>query len=437
MINFTAQQLDNGYLNRTPKWQFILICLLYPIWGAIASLNDILITQFQFLFSLTNLECSFVQIAYFAGYFLTAIPASRMIKQTSYKFTIVVGLLVIIFGSMLFLPAAHLAVYVYFLISLFLIAVGLSFTETAADTYNVLLGNEKQRSLRLNIAQTFLPIGSVVGILLGQYLIFSKGLNLKVKLASLSESNRLVFIKTELLRTLQPYKYLLIVLIILLMLYLVTKFPQCKPQKVTQPQSLFTTVKTLLKNKSFVFGLFTEFMYVSLEVSVWTFVIRLVLYLNPVITEQNASTYAIYAYIAFFFGRLIADKLIQHFNEMKVLLVYCMLGFITIIYIVMVKNISAIYAAVLVSGIMGPGYATIYAETLGYVKNPANNETAGALIVMTLIGGAFGPFIQGWIADITGSISISFVYHLLTFGTMIGFSIYSIKQKKENYNDRK
>lgn len=113
--------------------------------------------------------------------------------------------------------------------------------------------------------------------------------------------------------------------------------------------------------------------------------------------------------------------------HLKVLLWYSVLGFIAIGTMMIDRNFSGVYIAILVSGLMGPGYATIYTETLGFIEDPHQTETAGAMLVMMVVGGGVWPAIQGWVADITGSMTISFAVHFFTFGAMIIYAYYYIK----------
>lgn len=433
-IKFRGHELETGYMDKTPILQFVLVSLLFPMWGAAASLNDILITQFKTIFNLSNFASAYVQSAFFLGYFIMAIPASYLIKKTSYKFTIVVGLILYLVGSMLFFPASAAATYGFFLVALFVLATGLSLIETSADTFSALLGQETGRTLRLNISQTFLPIGSIAGILLGKYLIFTNGDNLETQLKGLNGSVKIAFGEEALRKTLLPYRYMIIALIVMIIIFLIVQFPKSKPSISTKKsqENLGQTVVSLLKNKDFCYGMFTEFMYVGLQVSVWSFTIRLALTLNNSLNERNASNFVIYSYIAFFVGRVIADYLMRKIPHLKVLLVYSVLGFIAIAYMLIDRSFNGVYVAILVSGLMGPGYATIYTETLGFIKNPHHTETAGAMIVMMVIGGAFWPLVQGWLADFTGSMSLSFAVHLFTFGAMIVFSYHYIKHPVKN-----
>lgn len=179
-------QLPDGYLNKTPIFQFILLSCLFPLWGCAASLNDILITQFKSVFELSNFASALVQSAFYGGYFLIAIPASLVIKKNTYKFAILVGLTLYIGGCTMFFPASHMATYTMFLAAIFAIAIGLSFLETAANTYSSMIGPKETAILRLNISQTFYPIGAIAGILLGKYLVFHDGDSLEATMMSLN-----------------------------------------------------------------------------------------------------------------------------------------------------------------------------------------------------------------------------------------------------------
>ncbi|UNL37271.1 sugar MFS transporter, partial [Limosilactobacillus reuteri] len=208
-------QLSDGYLSRTPMFQFVILCLIFPLWGAAASLNDILITQFKTVFTLNDTATAFVQSAFYGGYFLMAIPASILIKKTSYKLAILIGLLFYIIGCGMFFPASHVATYSMFLVAIFAIAIGLSFLETSCDTYATMFGPKETANKRLNVANVLIPLGDIMGIVLGKYLIFGEGGNIADKVAKMSKSEAEAYNEHLLQLTLQPYKYILIVLIII------------------------------------------------------------------------------------------------------------------------------------------------------------------------------------------------------------------------------
>ncbi len=160
-------EFPDGYLNRTPVLQFAMTSVLFAIWAIASSLNDILITQFKAVFSLSDLATAFVQSAFYGGYFLIAIPASLFIKKFSYKLGIIAGLSFFAIGCFIFFPASRLVTYEVFLFAIFVEAIGLSFLETSADTYATLMGPKRLGTVRLNIAQTMNALGLITGILLG------------------------------------------------------------------------------------------------------------------------------------------------------------------------------------------------------------------------------------------------------------------------------
>lgn len=408
-------QMSDGFLDKTPIFQFILLSCLFPLWGCAASLNDILITQFKSVFTLSDFASALVQSAFYGGYFIIAIPSSLIIKKTSYKIAILIGLALYIIGCLMFYPASHMATYTMFLAAIFAIAIGLSFLETSANTYSSMIGNKNFATLRLNISQTFYPIGALLGIVLGKYLVFQEGDSLELQMSNMTIEQIHEFRLSMLEYTLQPYKYLILVLIIVLFLFLITQYPSCRAENKDNPksESLTSTLKYLAANFRFKKGIIAQFMYVGMQVTVWSFTIRLALDLGD-INERYASNFMIFSFACFFIGKFIANFLMTRFNPTKVLIIYSILGSITLAYVVLVSNFSAVYAAVFVSVLFGPCWATIYAKTLAVVDSKYT-ETAGAIIVMSIIGGAVMPAIQGLVSDKLGSMQFAFIVPLICF----------------------
>ncbi|MGW1370325.1 L-fucose:H+ symporter permease, partial [Providencia hangzhouensis] len=396
-------------------FQFILLSCLFPLWGCAAALNDILITQFKSVFELSNFASALVQSAFYGGYFLIAIPASLVIKKTSYKYAIMVGLILYIAGCSMFFPASHMATYTMFLAAIFAIAIGLSFLETAANTYSSMIGPKQYATLRLNISQTFYPIGAAGGILLGKYLVFSEGDSLQNQMAGMNAEQIHEFRLAMLENTLEPYRYMIMVLVVVMILFLITKFPKCKVAE-TQDHKRPTAVETLkylAKNSRFRKGIIAQFLYVGMQVAVWSFTIRLALEMGD-INERDASNFMVYSFACFFIGKFIANILMTRFNAEKVLIIYSVIGALFLIYVAFIPSFTAVYAAVMVSILFGPCWATIYAGTLDTVDNE-HTEMAGAVIVMAIVGAAVVPAVQGYVADMLHSLQLSFLVSMLCF----------------------
>lgn len=411
------KQLPDGYLEKTPIFQFILLSCLFALWGCPVSLNDILITQFKHIFHLSDFASALVQSAFYGGYFLIAIPASFVIKKSSYKIAILIGLTLYIIGCSLFYPAADMALYTMFLLAIFAMAIGLSFLETSANIYSSMLGPKQFATLRLNISQTFQPIGAISGVLMGKYLVFEEGSSLKEKIAQLSPDQLRSFQLQQLTYTLQPYKYIIMVLVIVLIIFLITNYPKCKPEKTSDHSvdvpSFSESLRYLAHNTDFKSGIIAQFLYVGLQTAVWSFTIRLALELGAA-NERAAANFMLYTFICFFVGKFIANIFMTKFNPKLVLFVYSILGALILVYVTMASSFYAVYAAVFTSILMGPCWPTIFASNLEAVEKK-HNETAGAIIVMSIVGGAFVPAVQGFVSDHLHSMQRSFIVSAVCF----------------------
>src|SRR5881227_832461 len=152
---------------------FVLITSLFFLWAFGVNLNDILIPRFKVAFALTDFQSSFIQVAFFGGYFLAAFPAGKLMERIGYKRGILVGLALCAAGALLFLPAASVGLYAFFLFALFVMACGQSFLEVAANPYVTLLGPAESSERRLNLAQSFNAVGAVVTPIVGAAFILT------------------------------------------------------------------------------------------------------------------------------------------------------------------------------------------------------------------------------------------------------------------------
>lgn len=225
--------------------------------------------------------------------------------------------------------------------------------------------------------------------------------------------------------TLHPYKIMIFILLAVFLLFLITKYPKCKAVEKTSTKDnvgIIPTLKYLVKNSKFKKGIAAQFLYVGMQVAVWSFTIRLALVLDHSINERMAADFMVISYACFFVGKFIANFLIAKFSANKILLVYSIIGCILILYVSFIPSFTAVYAAVAISILMGPCWATIYAETLNSVEKKYT-ETAGAVLVMSIIGAACIPAIQGLVSDMTGSMQFSFIVNFFCFA-YVGYYFY-------------
>ena len=185
---------------------FSLVTMLFLIWGIPNNMNDILIKQFMKSFELSRFQAVLVQSAFYLGYFLLAVPSGLFMKRYSYKAGLVVGLLLFSVGCFLFWPAAVAGKYGLFLAALFVIASGLSFLETGANSFVVEMGSERTAERRLNFSQAFNPFGAILGVLVGTVFILSGIENDSAHIAAMKAAGTYdAYLHKETMRVVTPY----------------------------------------------------------------------------------------------------------------------------------------------------------------------------------------------------------------------------------------
>lgn len=152
---------------------FILVTSLFALWGFANDITNPMVAAFKNILLISNFQSSLVQFAFYGGYCVMAIPAALFIKRFSYKSGILVGLSLYTLGCLLFVPAGWMMAFPAFLLSYFIITCGLSFLETSSNPYILAMGPEETSTRRLNYAQSFNPMGSIVGMFIAMNLILA------------------------------------------------------------------------------------------------------------------------------------------------------------------------------------------------------------------------------------------------------------------------
>jgi len=417
-------QRSDGFLDRTPWGKFFLIAIMFGIWGTAVALNDILITQFKEVFTLSNVATALVQSAYFGAYFLVSIPTSALVKKYSYKTAILIGTLFFALGALMFYPASKAGSYLPFLLCIFVMAIGAGMLEMSCGTYVIMMGNSDGATLRSSIAQTINPIGNITGILLGKFLIFAEAGRLSEQMSGLEGEALHQFRLDALQHTIVPYMIIAGILLVIFVLILLQKYPKCKVEtegSEAEPGTV-ETVKALLKNRTFLSGWFAQFCGIGAQLTIWSFLIRLALELDPSVTEAQGTNYMVYSYIIFFVGRLIVSMLLKRkVSEYKLLIVYLAIAIAGLVIAMFAPGFSAIYIILALNILFAPIYPVLYSTNVARVERKYT-ENAGALATMTLVGGAVFPMIQGKVADLIG-LQMSFIVPALGFAVVLLFAI--------------
>jgi MFS transporter, FHS family, L-fucose permease len=390
---------------------FILVTSLFFMWGLANNMTDTLLAAFKRIMSMSDFQTSWIQIAFYGSYFVLALPAAIFIKRFTYKAGILLGLGMFIAGGLLFYPASHSMQYSHFLGALFILAGGLSILETTANPYILAMGPEESSTRRLNLAQSFNPIGSITGVVLSKYFILSH-LNRAdaAQRASMSQTELLSIQGQELNATMGPYVGVAIFLLIIWMVIALVKMPRASAESTKI--DLGASLKRLVSNPRYSSGVLAQFFYVGAQIGVWSFTIRYAMQ-ELSIDEASASSYYIAALIIFMALRFVFTALMKYFSPGILLTISASFAILSTVFTIMGNGIFAVYALVSISAFMSLMFPTIYGISLKGLGEDTKIGASG--LIMAILGGAVITAIQGQVSDLSGSIKIAFIVPLVCF----------------------
>ncbi|MEP3374151.1 MAG: L-fucose:H+ symporter permease [Maribacter dokdonensis] len=381
---------------------FILITSLFALWGLANDMTNPMVRGFQKVLELSNKQASLVQLAFYGGYFTMAIPAALYVNKYSYKKGVLLGLALYAIGALLFYPAAAYESYPFFLSALYVLTFGLAFLETTSNPYILSMGAEETATRRLNFAQMFNPMGSILGLLVAQNFVLgalqsddttADGVPI---FDTLNESAKAVIRTSDLEIIRNPYVLLGLVVLIFFVLISVVKMPQNKHQeaKVVFKDS----VKRLWKQPKFAFGVVTQAFYVGAQIMCWTYVYQYAETLA--IDAKSAVWYGLAGYIVFLVGRTIGTALMAKIDSGKLLMLFGLGGMLALLGAIFLPGMLGIYSLVATSLFMSIMFPTIYGIALEGQGEDA--KFGAAFLVMAIVGGALLPFLQGYMLDLGG-----------------------------------
>jgi len=271
MENTSARPLsDVSGAQKTQTGALITLTSLFFMWGFVTVLNDIVSPHLQSIFDLSYKQASLVQFAFFFAYFIFSIPAAKLIGATSYKTSIVVGLLTTGLGAFLFIPAASAASYALFLGALMVLAAGITVLQVAANPYVAVLGPPNTASSRLNLTQAFNSLGTTVGPWIGGMFILSTTAKSSDDLKLLSAQALQAYKVEQASSVKTPYLFIGLLLVALAMVIYFLQLPSIpEAQKKGRGPGV-----SLWKYRHLVLGVVGIFVYVGAEVSIGTFLIK-------------------------------------------------------------------------------------------------------------------------------------------------------------------
>lgn len=414
---------------------FILITSLFALWGFANDITNPMVAAFKRVLELNNTQASWVQLAFYGGYFTMALPAAFFIKKYSYKTGVLLGLGLYAFGACLFYPAAAWESYGFFLAALYILTFGLAFLETTANPYILSMGPEATATQRLNLAQAFNPMGALAGLFVAKTFILNSlqsnntDENGNIIFDSLDEAAKAVIRTNDLMVIRNPYVMLGLVVMAIFVMISLMKMPENKDS--SGKIDFGPTMKRLLKNRNFVEGTLAQMFYVGAQIMVWTYIYQ---YAESIgISTYDAVNYAYASLGIFLVGRWVCTFLLRVMPAARLLAIFAILAMSFTFGAIFLEGMTGLYSLVGISFAMSLMFPTIYGIALEGLGE--DSKFAAAYLVMAIVGGAIMPTLQGMILDLGGTgytdtiimgvpeVNFSFILPLMCFLMVFLFAV--------------
>ena len=402
---------------------FILITSCFALWGFANDITNPMVKAFSKIFRMSVTDGALVQVAFYGGYFAMAFPAAMFIRRYSYKAGILMGLGLYAVGAFLFFPAKMTGSYYPFLLAYFILTCGLSFLETSANPYILSMGSEATATRRLNLAQAFNPMGSLLGMYVAMNFIQAKLNPLDTAgRATLGEAEFEAMKQADLQVLITPYLIIGAVITAMFLVIWLARMP--KVQESSKQDGLLPTLKRIFSQKRYRNGVIAQFAYVGAQIMCWTFIIQYGtrVFMAEGMAEKAAEVlsqqYNIIAMVIFCSSRFICTYLLKYINPGRLLFFLAIAATIATAGVIVIDGRVGLYCLVAVSACMSLMFPTIYGIALEGMGEDAKFGAAG--LIMAILGGSVLPPVQAMIIDqgtLMGwpAVNLSFILPLICF----------------------
>jgi FHS family L-fucose permease-like MFS transporter len=426
MTNTTPVLLEKKYL-----FPFILITSLFALWGFANDITNPMVAAFKTVMEISTAKAALVQFAFYGGYGTMAIPAALFAMKYSYKKGILLGLMLYAIGALLFFPAAQFEMFGFFLVSYYILTFGLAFLETIANPYILSMGDPATATRRLNLAQSFNPLGSILGMFVASQVILAsldsdkRNAAGELIFSNLNTADKAVIRTHDLAVIRDPYVVLGIVVICIFIIILLSKLPKTESKEKVDVRASF---KRLFANRRYIQGVVAQVFYVGAQIMCWTFIIQYADNLG--IDKSTAQYYNIFAMALFILFRFLSTFMMKYVNSARLLMMFAIGGLLTTFGAISIVGMAGLYCLIATSAFMSLMFPTIYGIALDGIGEDAKLGAAG--LVMAIVGGALLPILQGAIIDmgsVAGLPAVN-VSYIITFICFIVIALYGYRMYK-------
>jgi len=414
---------------------FTLVCSLFLLWGLCNGMIDVLNKHFQNSLGVSKAQSAFVQGAWYAAYFLMALPSGWVARRFGYRGGILAGLSIVIFGSLLFVPVAKLqasqaVTFAAFLGALFVVGSGLTFLETVANPYTTVLGPVESGVSRINLAQSCNAVGWILGPIIGSTFILSKT-------EHVNRSNEALYL---------PYLLVAGIVAVLVVVFILAPVPDLHADQEAKPASRSTQhERPLFREWHFVLAIVSQFLYCAAQTGIFSFFINYVkdpAYMPPLtawmadllpkdmkyleggtwhMTEYGAGMLLSVAFGFFTVGRFSGSAILR-FATPHITLGFYALANVVMMFLVWLGlgwvSVGALVMSFFFMSIMYPTHFALAIRGLG-----ERTKLGASFMVTAIVGGSIMPILMGWLAD-HYSMGVGFLMPLACFAAIMCYGFF-------------
>jgi len=363
----------------------IIIGVLFFIFGFITWANGTLIQYLKLACELSDSQSMYVASAFFAAYFVMALPSSFILKKVGFKKGMSLGLIIMAIGALLFIPAAKSRNYGLFLLGLFIIGTGLTILQTASNPYVTLLGSLEGAARRISIMGICNKIAGILAIYVLGSLTLSNADEIKLKLTQIQGEERIHVLNDLAARVIVPYGFLALSLILLAVIIYFLQLPEVQEEEQSTDNSYSKNKTSIFQFPHLILGALAIFFYVGVEVISYDSFGGYGEFLGfPLSDAKNFATFTGYALLAGYIFNIIAIP--TFISQAKSLQFFCLLSIVLVLISINTSGNAAVFSFALLgftNAVMWPAIWPLAIEDLGKFT-----KTGSALLIMGIIGGA-------------------------------------------------
>ena len=374
----------------------LIIAGLFFIFGFVTWINGALIPFMKTINELTSAQSLLVASASYISFVVMALPASYILKKVGYKKGMSLGLLLMGIGALVFIPAAEARTYWMFLAGIFIQGAGMTLLQTASNPYITILGPIESGAKRISIMGIANKVAGALGSLIFGALLLSGIDEINEKLKSVSDSEKMLLLNEMADSVVTPYILMAVVLFILGLLILKAPLPKVEAEPIAEHKDGETVKTSIFQFPHLWLGVLALFMYVGVEVIAGDTIIAYGISLG--ISAEDAKFFTSMTLMAmvgtYALGAVLIPKYLSQTLALKLSAVLGIILSLCVVFTTGFTSVLFVASLGIANALVWPAIWPLTLKGLGKFT-----ETASALLIMAIAGGAVLPPLYGKLVD--------------------------------------